>query len=73
MTVQPEESPDIRCACCGVLMDAIWQPEMYAGMQTYWLITCRNPDCGLYQYTFASISYPPENLFEVYLKGEVQS
>lgn len=75
MTVQTAEAPAIPCACCGETLDAVYQPSLYAEMQSYWLITCRNPDCGkpdgdgLYQYTFSSNNYPPEDWQRIYLAG----
>lgn len=63
MTAQPPNVPDIPCVHCLETLNAQWQPPLYDGMDGYWLLTCLNPACDLRSYTFASNSYPPEDLF----------
>lgn len=66
MTDQPATIPTIECACCGNVLDARWQPPLIDDRDGMWLVSCQNPACDLYQFTFSDREYPPEKLFERY-------
>lgn len=68
----PTESPQVQCLCCGTL-DAVYQPSLYREMPPYWYLTCWNPNCDLFGFSFSSRQYPPENIAIYLRKGEVQS
>lgn len=55
--------PEIRCADCGEVMRAEWQPGS-SGRKGYWQVTCDSSakDCTLAYYTLSADRYPPPNL-----------
>lgn len=64
--MNPPESPDIPCACCGQTLDAKWQKPLVEWHPGMYLLTCENKACDLYGHTFSDRDYPDEIMFDRY-------
>lgn len=50
------------CRCCHGEMGTDWQPPLMKHREGYFIITCWNKDCALFEYTVADINYAEMDL-----------
>lgn len=51
------EPPVTVCRCCGLPLDAQWQPGLLPERPGYFLLTCWNKGCGMHAYTLSDLNY----------------
>ncbi len=71
MTQQPPPPADLprTCRCCGGTLEAKQQLTGIPEKPAYWIVTCWNRTCGLFEVTRSASSYPTFDL-ALYLKKE---
>lgn len=54
--------PNLSCRCCGGALEAKYQPLGLPDKPGYWIVTCWNRACGLFEVTRSAGSYPTFDL-----------